>query len=256
MSWRSICFYFGAVGIVWAIGWYAYYRNSPHGHPKVNAQELELLAGVAPRVQPGVKRAVPWRRILRCRDLWYLSTIYFCYGFVLWMYLNWFPTYLAEARHFSLARTGLASLPLLAATMTNVAGGVLSDRLAHRWNDLRRGRLVVSICGFAIAGLALLPGVLSSSSAIALICLTIALAGLELTVAVSWAMCIDIGGEFSGSVSSVMNTSGNIGGAISTVAAGYLATMFGWNSPFLVGSALCIFAALLVSRVDPRRSVV
>jgi len=59
--------------------------------------------------------------------------------------------------------------------------------------------------------------------------------GLELTVAVSWAICIDIGGEFSGSVSSVMNTWGNLGGAISAVAVGYLATHFGWTLPFSAG---------------------
>jgi MFS family permease len=186
--------------------------------------------------------------------LWYLSTIYFCYGWVLWLYLAWFPSYLREARHFTRLGMGLASLPLLAATVTNVMGGLLSDRLAHRWNDLRRGRLIVSIGGFAIAGIALLPGVLAASPIAAMICLTIALAGLELTVSVSWAISIDIGGDFSGSVSSVMNTWGNVGGAVSAVMVGYLATLLGWTSPFLVASALCLFSALVVSRIDPRRS--
>ena len=40
-------------------------------------------------------------------------------------------------------------------------------------------------------------------------CLTLALAaGSELTVPVSWALSLDIGGEYSGSVSGVMNTFG------------------------------------------------
>ena len=131
----------------------------------------------------------------------------------------------------------------------------MSDRLAHRWKDLRRGRLTVSIGGFAIAGLALLPGVLAAGAIAAMVCLTIALAGLELTVSVSWAICIDIGGDFSGSVSSVMNTWGNVGGAVSAVMIGYLATLFGWTSPFLLASGLCLFSALLVSRIDPLRPV-
>jgi hypothetical protein len=41
-------------------------------------------------------------------------------------------------------------------------------------------------------------------------------------VGVSWAVPLDIGGDFAGSVSSVMNMAGNIGGAISTLALGYL----------------------------------
>jgi MFS family permease len=255
-GWRPVFYIFGAVAILWAICWYAYYRDSPRLHPGVNAAELALLKSAVSHVQPGVRRTVPWHRILRSRDLWYLSASYFCYGWVLWMYLTWFPTYLREARHFTQVKTGLASLPLLAATLTNVAGGLLSDRFVHRWNNLRRGRLAVSICGFAIAGIALLPGVLAGSALAALACLTIALAGLELTVSVSWAMCIDIGGDFSGSVSSVMNTWGQIGGAGSAVVVGYLATLMGWTSPFLLASALCLFSAILVSRIDPRRSAV
>lgn len=251
-GWRVVFWIFGAAGTVWAFAWYLYYRNVPQEHAGVNRLELELLA--ANRSKPNAMQVVPWRRILRTRDLWYLSVAYFCYGWVIWLYLAWFPTYLREARHFTALKSGLASLPLLAATVTNVGGGFLSDRLVSKWNNLRRGRLSVSLSGFVIAGLALIPGVLAGNAPVAIACLTIALAGLELTVAVSWAMCIDIGGNFSGSVSSVMNTWGNLGGAASAVMAGYLATLLGWNSPFLLASAFCLFSALLVSRIDPRRS--
>jgi MFS transporter, ACS family, glucarate transporter len=252
-GWRPVFYIFGIVGVLWAMVWYAYYRDCPADHPGINAGELAILGTTGSSLPAGARPAVPWGQILRSRDLWYLSTIYFCYGWVLWLYLAWFPTYLREARHFTRLGTASASLPLLVATLTNVAGGLLSDRLAHQWNDLRRGRLVVSIGGFTIAGIALLPGVLAPSAVAAMVCLTIALAGLELTVSVSWAMCIDMGGDFSGSVSSVMNTWGNVGGAVSAVMVGYLATLLGWTSPFILASALCLFSALLVSRVDPRR---
>jgi predicted MFS family arabinose efflux permease len=89
----------------------------------------------------------------------------------------------------------------------------------------------------------------------ALLFLTIALGGLELTVAVSWAVCLDLGGPYSGSVASVMNTFGQIGGAISALLTGYLATRIGWTSPFLLACAFCLVAALAVRGIDPRRSV-
>jgi len=255
-GWRTVFYIFGGVGIAWAIGWYASYRNTPAEHSRVDAAELALLPAAQIPTRSGWKRAVPWRRILRDRNLRQLSTVYFCYGFVIWLYLAWFPTYLREARHFAGLKAGLASLPLFVATATNIAGGLLSDRFASRWGNLRRGRIIVSRSGFLIAAVALLPGVLTSSEIAAICCLTIALAGLELTVAVSWAICIDIGGEFSGSVSAVMNTWGNLGGAISAVAVGYLATAFGWESPFLLASGLCLLSAWMVSRIDPRRSAV
>src|SRR5262249_23523372 len=154
---------------------------------------------------------------------------YFCYGWVLWLYLQWLPTYFVEARHFTAIKTSLATAaPLLVATATNIAGGWISDKLARHWGDLRRGRTRVSVIGFVIAGVALISGVLVHDNLISLGWIAMALAGLELTVAVSWAICLDIGGEFTGSVSAVMNMLGNLGGAIAAVAIGYLSTLLGW----------------------------
>ena len=114
----------------------------------------------------------------------------------------------------------------------------------------------VQTCALPISGLALAPGVLVQNNLISLGWITMALAALELTVAVSWAICLDIGGEFTGSVSAVMNTLGNLGGAVAAVVIGYLSTLLGWNWPFLTASCLCIMAALLATRINPRRSAV
>jgi MFS family permease len=133
---------------------------------------------------------------------------------------------------------------------------LLSDRLARQWGDLRRGRIAVSVAGFTLAGTAIIPGVLANDAFVGLAFLTLAMAGLELTVAVSWALCLDIAGNFSGSVTGVMNTLGNLGGAVSAVVTGYLATIFGWTMPFLVSSLLCAAAALLAARINPNRSAV
>ena len=52
-------------------------------------------------------------RILHSPDLWFLSCMYFCYGWVLWMYLNWYPTYLVEARGYRRSQMGFgASAPV------------------------------------------------------------------------------------------------------------------------------------------------
>ncbi len=255
-SWREAFYLFGLAGLAWAALWYYYYRDDPAEHGGVNGGELALLRGSGLAARPAARPVVPWRRILRSRNVWFLCAMYFCYGWVLWMYLSWLPTYLVEARGFTPARMGLAaSAPLFAASVSNLLGGWLSDLLARRLNDLRRGRLLVSLLGFAVAAAALLPGVLLDNPAVSLVFLTLALAGLELTVAVSWAMCVDIGGDFSGSVSALMNTFGNISPGLSEIAVGYLATRFGWNWPFLLASGLCVAAALLASRIDPNLSL-
>ncbi len=252
-DWRTAFYILGVVGVLWAGVWYWYYRDSPLDHPGVNAGERRLLADVS---AVAAKRRVPWRLILHSRDLWYLSVLYFCYGWVLWMYLTWLPTYLIEARGFAQLKVGIfTSLPLLAATITNGLGGWLSDKLTDLWG-LRRGRMTVSITGFLIAAIGLVPGVLARDPYTAMMWLVIALAGLEMTVAVSWAICIDIGESCSGSVSGVMNTIGNLGGATSAVAVAYIATFFGWTACFIVASGFCVLAALLATRINPTRSAV
>jgi MFS family permease len=81
----------------------------------------------------------------------------------------------------------------------------------------------------------------------------LAVFGLELTVGVSWAVTLDIGGNYAGSVSAVMNTCGNIGGAIASFATGYIVTYAGWNPAFFVLAVLC-FAARCCSCGSMRRS--
>lgn len=254
-GWRHVFYTFGAMGIVVAAAWWLYYRDFPHVHRGVNEQELALMDNAN---QPSAaKRAVPWGRILRSRDLLCLSLMYFCYGWVFWMYLQWLPSYLSEARHFSQTDMGLGtSFALIAGSAANIGGGWISDRLARKWGDLRRGRAVVAAFGFTIAGIAIVPGVMANSAMVGLTCLSVALAGLELTVPVAWALCLDLAGDFSGSVTGVMNTLGNLGGALSSVMIGYLSTAYGWTVPFIVCSCFCAIAAMLATRIDPTRSAV
>jgi sugar phosphate permease len=83
----------------------------------------------------------------------------------------------------------------------------------------------------------------------------IAVFGLETTVGVSWAIPLDIGQDFAGSVSAVMNTCGNLVGAISTTALGFIVKAYGWDRPFLIAAALCVLAAILFSQIDASKQI-
>jgi sugar phosphate permease len=83
----------------------------------------------------------------------------------------------------------------------------------------------------------------------------VAFFGLEWTVGVSWAVTLDIGGDFAGSVSAFMNMFGNIGGAISATVVTYTAAHYGWNVPFLITAVLCLIAAALYLKIDAGRRI-
>jgi sugar phosphate permease len=255
-NWRAAFLVFGIVGLVWAAAWFLYYRDTPEQHHGVNPAELALIHSTSGGPRPRAGSAIPWRLIFSSRTLWYLSLMYFCYNYCLNTYLNWFPTYLKDYRGYSLMQMGFyASLPLLAGTVGDLAGGWISDILLRESANINRSRRLVAVTGFVIAATAILPATLTKDPKTCVLFSCVAFFGLEVTVGVSWAIPLDIGGDYAGSVSSVMNMCGNIGGAISPTALAYLVRAFGWNVPFLVASALCVIAAALYGKIDASKRI-
>ena len=255
-GWRIPFFVFGLAGLLWAAVWYRFYRDTPQEHAGVNAAERDLILSAIGGARPARSQSVPWGLILRSSTLWTLSMMYFCYAYCISVYLDWFPNYLHAYRGFDLTEMGMyASLPLLAGTGGDLAGGWLSDRWARRSGDLKTARRSVAVAGFLLAAGAILPATFTASPKVSVWYTCLAVFGLETTVGVSWAIPLDIGGDYAGSVSSVMNTCGNIGGAISPALLAYLVRSYGWNVPFVVAAALCAVAAALFLRIDAARKI-
>ncbi|WP_343228249.1 MFS transporter [Sphingomonas yunnanensis] len=248
-GWRMPFLLFAGVGLVWAVFWFAYYRDTPREHRGVNATERAMIEGA---LGTGPARAkVPWRRLLRQPQLWTLSAMYFCYAYCINIFLTWFPKYLHDARGYDLAVMGLfASLPLMAGVVGDLAGGWTSDLLVKRGTGLKMARRSVAVVGFVTAAVMMPLAAAIDAPIASIICFCVAVFGLELTVGVSWAVTLDIGGEFAGSVSAVMNTLGNLGAAIAAAVTGYIVTVSGWFPAFMVLAVLCAIAALLFLRID------
>ena len=249
-GWRTPFVCFGVLGLLWAGVWFWYYRDSPAEHNRINAAERELIQsalGSAPVLRP----TVPWRKILSSPQMWMICAMYFCYAYDISVYLTWFPKYLSDHRGFSLQKMGLyASLPLLAGTLGDLCGGWASDILARRFGDLKMARRGVAITGFLLAAVSIVLASLTADPMRSVFYSCFAMLGLELTVGVSWAVTLDVGGESAGSVSALMNTFGNTGGAMASVLTGYLVQSAGWVLPFLIVSGLSVLAAALFTRID------
>jgi len=253
LSWRLPFLVFAGVGVVWALGWYAYYRNTPAEHRDVNAGELERITGALGHFVGG-RRKVPWAQILSNRQMWVLGAMYFCYAYDIGVFLSWFPKYLTAARGIELTHMGFyASVPFLAGLLGDVAGGALSDHLLKTTGRHGWSRRVVSVTGFWTSAVAVSLAALAHDPVVSVGWFALALFFLELTVGVSWAVTLDVGGEFAGSVSAVMNTMGNIGAAIAVGVTAWFATRYGWASAFGVVALLGAAAGFLMLQVDPTR---
>lgn len=254
-GWRAPFLLFGFLGLGWSAVWYWYYRDSPVEHRQTNSAERDLIENSI-GYRAARAAGVPWRRILGSSSLWTLSLMYFCYGYSIDIYLDWFPKYLNEHRGFNLTQMGLyASLPLLAGAAGDLVGGTVSDRFARRFGNLKFARRTVAFIGFVIAAISIIPATYTTSSTASVLYSCAAVFGLEVTVGVAWAIPLDIGGEYAGSIASVMNTFGNLGSAVSPVLLAYFVGLYGWNMPFLVCSALCIIGAVLSLGLDASNKI-
>ncbi len=255
-DWRMPFFVFGVLGLFWAGAWFYYYRDTPEEHAGVNEAERHLLSGALGTKRSAAVREVPWKLLLRNPTLRYLSLAYFCYSYCIATYLEWLPTYLKEYRGMSLKEMGFyAMLPLLAGTLGDLVGGWVSDLRYRATGDLKMARRQVAMAGFLIAALGIVPATLTSDAVACVVYTCLGVFGLEVTVGVSWAIPMDIGGDFAGSASAIMNSFGNIGGSISPVMLAYLVEGYGWNVPFLVASVLCVVAAVIYLKVDATHRV-
>lgn len=252
-GWRAAFVSFGSIGLVWSAVWFWYYRDDPGQHAGVNAAERELIV-----TSVGTRKStdgVPWGPILKSPQMWILATMYFCYTYSLAVYLDWFPKYLNGERGFSIEKMGLyASLPLLAGVFGDIGGGWLSDILA-RYIGLTTARRTVAVGGFLMGAVSILAACFVHDPVDSVWYSCAAMFGLELTVGVSWAIPLDIGGDYAGSVCAVMNSCGNMGGAVSTTISGYLVKYFGWNSIFIVMAVLAVLGAGLFLRIDAEKRI-
>ena len=262
LGWRWAFFICGAVGVLWSIWWALSYRNLPEDHSLVNRAELETIRGLdasgainPPQIQK--QTMVPWGTLLRSANMWAIMIAYFTYVYCLWIFLTWLTKYLVDVRHFTLLKGGLlASLPLWAGVIGDTAGGLATDWLLRRTGSAKIARRSVAITGLLGCAVFITPAALTEDATTAVICLTVSMFFLECTIGPSWAVPMDTGGKYSGTVSGMMNMAGNFGGAISPIVFGYLAEGGNWAAPFIVAAALLVAgSAVWAFWLDPDKAI-
>ncbi len=252
VSWRWAFVIFGALGLLWAAAFAAWFRDDPATHPAVNAAELALLPDA--RRQSAAHAHVPWSKFLRSRSLLLLWVQYFCLTYPWYFYITWLPTWLQERHHLSSSGSaGYAVLPLLFGGIGCLVSGFVLAPLSRRVHSLVLGRRLIGFFGFF--GAACLMALCSQlhNPAWAMIAMALASFCNDVTMPVSWGACMDMGGRYAGTVSGSMNMVGNLAGFVSPVLGGYIlkATGGNWNLFLYSMAAVYLMGALCWPAIDP-----
>ena len=251
LGWRWIFYLFGAAGLLWSAAFYLLYQNLPERHARVNQEELARIRGrdADGKIKPITlhqQRATPWKTIFRSANMWYIAAGYCCFYYGTYFFMTWFPTYLVDYRHLSLKTVGVwASLPLLAGMVGDIVGGTLTDKVYRRTGKLKFARRIVAAPAMLASGVCLIPAATAHSAWTAILCLTASLFFLELVISPAWAVPMDVGGEYSGTVCGVMNMAGSLAASLSPIVFGALVQRGFWILPFFISAGVLLTGALI-----------
>jgi MFS family permease len=249
VTWRGSFIALGFVSLVWGIAWAWYFRNEPREHAGMTEAEL---ASLPPR-PTGPRPQVPWFALLR--RMWPVTLTYFCYGWSLWLYLNWLPLFFKNNFGLNIKNSALfASGVFFAGVVGDSMGGILSDRILKRTGSIRFARLSVIVAGFAGALASLLPILFIHGITVVALCLSSGFFFAELVIGPIWSVPMDIAPKYSGTASGIMNTGSALAAIVSPLVAGFVIDATGnWYLPFLMSMGLLALGGLSAFMMHPEQ---
>ncbi len=247
-SWRQSFFILAGASLVWMVVWAWYFRDSPREHPSMTDEDLAALPA---RAHVYTTSDVPWFRL--ARRIMPATAVNFCYGWTLWLFLSWIPSFFVQNYHVDLGGSALYSSGVfLGGVVGDTLGGAASDAILRRTGNLVIARRSVIIGGFLGGCIFLTPVILVHDVLISAVCLSLAFFFAELIVAPIWAVTMDIAPRHAGSASGMMNFGSAFAGIISPVFFGYMIDLTGtWTIPFAVSIALLLAGAGLAFLLRP-----
>lgn len=257
-GWRASFIVLAVVGVMWAVFWWAWFKDDPADHRSISEKELNHILANRQQPDPDEDEApkLSAGTLFGSRNMWLAMTQYFCSNFTFFFCLTWLFPHLKATYNLTAVETGFyASAPLIFGAVGNWVAGGLVDSLyrAGKWKISRRGPAIV---GFALAALGLVGSVYADTAFGAVAFLSVAIFGADMTLSPSWSFCIDIGRKNSGAVSGTMNMAGNIGSFVTALAFPYLMLWTGSVTPFFfVGAALNVVAIGAWLLMQPERRI-
>jgi nitrate/nitrite transporter NarK len=239
VGWRHAFPIFGALGFIWAVSFWIWYRDVPSDNPSVNRAERELLRQQGGDAVAHVK--ISWKRLLRSQAVWMLCWQYFFLSYGWYFYITWLPTFLQEGLQLKLTKSAiLGGLPLFLGGIGNMAGVFLGARIARATGSVPLARRRVAYGGFLGASLFLVLSTRMHDPVMAVVAIALASFCNDLVMPGAWGTAMDVGGVYCGTLSGAMNMWGNLAGFLAPVVTGYILRWShrNWSLTFYVSAAI------------------
>jgi ACS family hexuronate transporter-like MFS transporter len=242
-GWRWSFIFFGALGLVMAVVWVLGMGGWSRGQ-RVAGPAREASSSDAPPLRFYISRA----------PILATAFAFFAINYILYFFLTWFPSYLVNARHLSMASMSITTvIPWVLGIVGMAGGGFLTDYAAQHMDRFVSRKLVLG--GFlALSSLCIGFGGLVDSLVGAVVLMSLSVLFMYLSAAAPWVVVQDlVEPERVGSVGGFNHMLANLGGLLAPMFTGFIVQFSGsYNSAFVLAGAIGIVAALGVAIFLPR----
>jgi MFS family permease len=248
-SWHIAFVILGALSLAWVALWLWYYRDDPAQHPGITPEDIARLPA-----RTG-KTRIPMRWGPLLRALWPATVVSFCHGWILWFFLNWMPSFFAQAYHLNIKHSAVFSSGIfLSGVIGTTLGGWLSDLLLKKTGDIRLARQTLITVGFLGPIVFFIPMFMHPTPTLAALSLAAALFLSELVTAPLWAVAMDLAPNHAATSSGIMNTGLGLAASVSPPLVGWMVDRSGsWESVFALSMFFLVLGPIAARWIRPDR---
>ena len=253
VGWRAAFYLLGALGVIWAVVWYVWYRD------RGERKEVRGERIVQTQSTSEADTSLTSHLLLLTSNMqfWLICGMYFFYAFGSWFFFSWFPTFMELGRGFDKTElTYAVAVPFIMSMIGNIAGGHLTDKLTNRYG-IKVGRKALGSTSLAVSAVCMFLAAFIPGKMAVFVFLSLCFGIFDLMLPSAWALCIDLGKHHAGTLSGAMNTAGNIGGFCCGILFGELVQQSGnYNLPLYMIAVMLIVSAVLFAFINPEKPMI
>ncbi|CAF0884850.1 unnamed protein product, partial [Brachionus calyciflorus] len=253
-GWPSIFYLFGAIGIIWSIGFLVFVSDSPKTHKFISQHEKEYILEETKKdlsAKVGRKLTTPWIKIFTSKVCWATFIAHLCNNWGNYLYLTQLPSFMKDVLKFDIKSNGfMSALPYIACALSTSILALISEKIINS-NKISKTNVRRIFNGIGMIGplvmLICLSFVTCKNPYSGVIFLIVAL-GLN---GFFWSAgplvnINDIGGAYSGVIYGITNTFGTIPGIVCPYIVGVITkhqTQQEWQIVFVICAIIYFIGA-------------
>lgn len=252
-GWRPAFVIICSIGIVWMAIWFFIAADNPARSKRVSAEERALIDKLKEQ-QPGeeadlAQAAHGLGYYLRQPVILVTAFAFFCYNYILFFFLSWFPAYLVQAHGLDIKSMSMTTvIPWIVGFVGLALGGWISDKIFNITGRLLLSRKIVLVVALLAAALCVaLAGTVEGVTS-AVLLMSVSIFFLYITGAIYWAIIQDVVHKSRvGGISGFIHLIGSLSGIIGPIVTGFIVQHTGkFDSAFVLAGVVAALGAMLV----------